>query len=117
MTNSGRPSFAGIRECKLNRRPKLRRRPRSPSLKYSPVSPAAQFSTVSIVFYYAKTSENRVIPHTRNQAVYSGSDLDLTTADHSNRRRRVKVHWLSCVFSDVFLRSLISRSPLWLYFA
>jgi hypothetical protein len=29
MTNSGRPSFVGIRECKLNRRPKLRRRPRS----------------------------------------------------------------------------------------
>jgi hypothetical protein len=30
MTNSGRPSFVGIRECKLNRRRKLRRRPRSP---------------------------------------------------------------------------------------
>src|SRR5258708_31095315 len=30
MTNCGRRSFVGIRECKLNRRPKLRRRPRSP---------------------------------------------------------------------------------------
>src|SRR5258707_14716714 len=30
MTNSGRPSFVGTRECKLNRRPKLRRRPHSP---------------------------------------------------------------------------------------
>jgi hypothetical protein len=30
MINSGRPSFAGIREFKPNRRRKLRRRPRSP---------------------------------------------------------------------------------------
>src|SRR5271165_4204621 len=30
MTNSGRASFAGIRECKLHRRRKFRRRPRSP---------------------------------------------------------------------------------------
>ena len=30
MTNSGRPSFAGIRQCKPNRRRKLSRRPRSP---------------------------------------------------------------------------------------
>ena len=30
MINSGRPSFAGIRECKPNRRRKLSRRPLSP---------------------------------------------------------------------------------------
>jgi hypothetical protein len=29
-TNSGRASFAGIQECKLNTRRKFRRRPRSP---------------------------------------------------------------------------------------
>ena len=28
-------TFVGFRVCKLNRKPKLRRRPRSPSLKYS----------------------------------------------------------------------------------
>jgi hypothetical protein len=41
MTNSGRPSFAGIWECKPNRRPKLERRPRSPVLKCSPIRASA----------------------------------------------------------------------------
>jgi hypothetical protein len=36
MTNSGRPSFAGIRECKPNRRPKLSARPRSPRFEMLP---------------------------------------------------------------------------------
>jgi hypothetical protein len=33
MTNSGRPSFVGILECKLNKRRKLRGRPRSPQFE------------------------------------------------------------------------------------
>ena len=38
ITNSGRTSFAGIRECKTNRRRKFRRRSHSPRLKCSPGS-------------------------------------------------------------------------------
>src|SRR5271166_6748696 len=33
MTSCGRPSFVGIRKCKLNRRRKFRRRPRSPQFE------------------------------------------------------------------------------------
>jgi hypothetical protein len=51
MINSGRPSFAGIRECKLNRIRKLRRRrPRSP-----------RFEMLSFQGYYARAKGDFVI--------------------------------------------------------
>src|SRR5258708_8873279 len=51
MTNSGRPSFGGILECKLNRRRKLRRSPRSPRfdmLSYL-LEPPGRFSFFEMV--------------------------------------------------------------------
>src|SRR5260221_994556 len=57
MTNSGRPSFVGILECKLNRRRKLRRRPRSPRfemLSYL-LEPPGRFSFFEMVQMLAQT--------------------------------------------------------------
>ena len=49
MTNSGRPSFVGIRECKLTRRSKLRKRPRSPRFEMLSIKEKIQWVRPKLV--------------------------------------------------------------------